>query len=47
MVTKYKHKTTSHWNYLSSSVEMDLQLLLTGVGELNGVPVSVSLELSS
>lgn len=39
--------TIRKWNYLSSGVEADLQLLLTGVGELNGVPVSVSLELSS
>lgn len=35
------------WNYLSSGVDSDLQGLLTGVGELKGVPVSVSLELSS
>lgn len=38
---------TPDWNYLSSGVETDLQLFMIAVGELNGVPVSVSLELSS
>lgn len=33
--------------YLSSGVEAGWHGLLMGVGELNGVPMSVSLELSS